>query len=76
MSLRDEPELESFQDEYWGPSGSLHLDRRDFLKVLGGGCSSASLAPPRGRRSQAVPSAAMSFPKMWARGCILRPMAR
>jgi isoquinoline 1-oxidoreductase len=37
MSLRDEPELESFQDEYWGPSGSLHLDRRDFLKVLGGG---------------------------------------
>ena len=37
MSLRDEPELESFQDEYWSPSGSLHLDRRDFLKVLGGG---------------------------------------
>ena len=37
MSYRKEPELESFQDEYWSPSGSLSLDRRDFLKVLGGG---------------------------------------
>ena len=37
MSYRKEPELESFQDEYWGASGSLSLDRRDFLKVLGGG---------------------------------------
>jgi len=76
MSLRDEPELESFQDEYWGPSGSLHLDRRDFLKVLGGGLLVCLARTPRGRRSQAGPSAAMSFPKMWARGCILRPMAR
>ncbi len=37
MNHRNEPELESFQDEYWGPSGNLPLDRRDFLKVLGGG---------------------------------------
>lgn len=37
MSHQDEPELESFQDEYWGLSGNLPLDRRDFLKVLGGG---------------------------------------
>jgi isoquinoline 1-oxidoreductase len=37
MKPRNEPEFESFQDEYWGPSGSLPLDRRDFLKVLGGG---------------------------------------
>jgi isoquinoline 1-oxidoreductase len=37
MNHRDEPELESFQDEYWNLSGSLSIDRRDFLKVLGGG---------------------------------------
>jgi isoquinoline 1-oxidoreductase len=37
MRFRDEPELESFQDEYWGLPGSLHLERREFLKVLGGG---------------------------------------
>ncbi|MGD0681444.1 MAG: molybdopterin cofactor-binding domain-containing protein [Terracidiphilus sp.] len=37
MNHRDEPELENFQDEYWGASGNLPLDRRDFLKVLGGG---------------------------------------
>jgi len=37
MSHRDEPELESFRDEYGGLSGSLPLERRDFLKVLGGG---------------------------------------
>ena len=37
MSHQDEPELESFLDEYWGLSGNLPLDRRDFLKVLGGG---------------------------------------
>jgi len=37
MILRDEPELESFQEEYWSPNGSIHVDRRDFLKLLGGG---------------------------------------
>ena len=37
MILRDEPELESFQEEYWSPAGSLHVDRRDFLRLLGGG---------------------------------------
>jgi isoquinoline 1-oxidoreductase len=37
MKPRNEPELESFQDGYWRTSGNLPLDRRDFLKVLGGG---------------------------------------
>lgn len=37
MILRDDPNLESFQEEYWGASGGFHVDRRDFLKVLGGG---------------------------------------
>jgi isoquinoline 1-oxidoreductase len=36
MILRDDPNLESFQEEYWGPLGGLHVDRRDFLKLLGG----------------------------------------
>ena len=50
MIPRDEPNLESFQEEYWGPSGSLRVERRDFLKLLGGGlliCLS-----PAGARSQ------------------------
>ena len=36
MNLSELPELESFQDEYWRLP-SLDLDRRDFLKLLGGG---------------------------------------
>jgi CO/xanthine dehydrogenase Mo-binding subunit len=37
MIPRDEPELESFQEEYWNPIASLAVDRRDFLKLLGSG---------------------------------------
>jgi isoquinoline 1-oxidoreductase len=37
MKRLDVPELEPFQEEYWRPSGSLDLDRRDFLSLLGGG---------------------------------------
>ena len=31
------PDLENFQEEYWNPSASLAVDRRAFLKFLGGG---------------------------------------
>ena len=37
MNPRDVPDLEAFQEEYWKPIGSLSVDRRDFLKLLGGG---------------------------------------
>ena len=37
MIPRDVPDLESFQEEYWNPAVSLPVDRRDFLKFLGGG---------------------------------------
>ena len=37
MIPRDVPDLESFQEEYWNPAVSLSVDRRDFLKLLGGG---------------------------------------
>ena len=50
MIPRDELNLESFQEEYWGPSGSLRVDRRDFLKLLGGGL--LICLGPTGARSQ------------------------
>ena len=37
MIPRNVPDLEDFQEEYWNPSASLAVDRRDFLKFLGGG---------------------------------------
>ncbi|HEX4757575.1 MAG TPA: molybdopterin cofactor-binding domain-containing protein [Terracidiphilus sp.] len=37
MIPRNVPDLENFQEEYWNPSASLAVDRRDFLKLLGGG---------------------------------------
>ena len=37
MIPRDVPDLESFQEEYWNPVASLSVDRRNFLKFLGGG---------------------------------------
>ena len=30
MNYRDEPELESFQEEYWNPAGNLSIDRQNF----------------------------------------------
>ncbi len=37
MIPRDVPDLESFQEQYWSPLGSMNVDRRGFLKMLGGG---------------------------------------
>ena len=37
MIPRDVPDLESFQEEYWNPIASMSVDRRNFLKFLGGG---------------------------------------
>jgi isoquinoline 1-oxidoreductase len=37
MNPRSIPELESFQEEFWNHSLRLKVDRRDFLKLLGGG---------------------------------------
>jgi isoquinoline 1-oxidoreductase len=37
MIPRNVPDLENFQEEYWNPSASSAVDRRDFLKFLGGG---------------------------------------
>lgn len=37
MIPRDVPDLENFQEEYWQPFASVPVDRRDFLKFLGGG---------------------------------------
>lgn len=81
MSFPDRTELENTGNSrndrtHMQVDGSLQLDRRDFLKVLGGGlfvCLTHSYA---GRKSPGGPSAGMSFRKMWAHGCTLRPMAR
>jgi isoquinoline 1-oxidoreductase len=52
MNLPYEPELESFQDEYWGRPGNLSVDRRDFLKLLGGGLLICKVHPSaRGQES-------------------------
>jgi isoquinoline 1-oxidoreductase len=37
MNPRTIPELESFQEELWNHSLKLKVDRRNFLKLLGGG---------------------------------------
>src|SRR5579863_4679963 len=37
MSTRTIPELENFQEQYWNHSLKLQVDRRNFLKLLGGG---------------------------------------
>ncbi len=46
MIPRVDPELESFQDEYWRQFPALALDRRDFLKLFGGGLLVCLAHPP------------------------------
>ncbi len=37
MNPRNIPELENFQEQYWNHSLKLKVDRRNFLRLLGGG---------------------------------------
>jgi CO/xanthine dehydrogenase Mo-binding subunit len=46
MIPRVDPELESFQDEYWRQFPALALDRRNFLKLFGGGLLVCLAHPP------------------------------
>ena len=46
MNPRNIPELESFQEEFWNHSLKLKVDRRNFLKLLGGGMLICLACPP------------------------------
>jgi CO/xanthine dehydrogenase Mo-binding subunit len=51
MKPRIIPELESFQEEFWNHSLKLKVDRRNFLRLLGGGVL-ICLAAPRVRTQE------------------------
>ena len=51
MSARTIPELENFQEQFWNHSLKLKVDRRNFLRLLGGGVL-ICLANPTGRSQE------------------------
>jgi isoquinoline 1-oxidoreductase len=63
MIPRDVPDLESFQEEYWKPLGSLEVDRRDFLKLLGGGLLICLVHPSAGSQESGRAFGSHELPK-------------
>jgi isoquinoline 1-oxidoreductase len=63
MIPRDVPDLESFQEEYWKPLGSLEVDRRDFLKLLGGGLLICLVHPSAGSQESGRTFGGHELPK-------------
>jgi nicotinate dehydrogenase subunit B len=63
MIPRDVPDLESFQEEYWKSYGSLEVDRRDFLKLLGGGLLICLVIPSAGSQESGRAFGGHELPK-------------